>query len=101
MEFLILSSSLISDRKRERMIVEAVIEAAEEVGITRIVKRSCNVLSTGVYIVDGGEKKLVYNDWGKDWDQDEIYERIVSSVKTLNGKCERSDLVFVISKNSS
>ena len=65
MEFLILSSSLISDRKRERMIVEAVIEAAEEVGITRIVKRSCNVLSTGVYILDRGEKKLVYNDWGE------------------------------------
>jgi len=97
MEFLILASSLISDRKRERKIIEAVIEAAEEAGITRIVKRTCNVLSTGVYVVNEGEKKLVYNDWGKDLDRDEIYEILVSSLKTLNGKAESSDLAFIIS----
>ncbi len=97
MEFLILSSRLTNHRKRERIIMQAVIEAAERLGVTRIVKRRCNVLSTGVYLVDRKEKKLVYNDWEKDRDHNEIYERIVSSLKFLGKDGERDELVLVIS----
>ena len=97
MEFLILSSSLTDQRKRERIIMQAVVEAAENLGITRIVKRRCNVLSTGVYVVDGRGKKLLYNDWEKDWSQNKIYERIMSSLKSLHGNGKSSEIVLTIS----
>jgi len=98
MEFLILSSYLINQRKRERIIMQAVIEAAEKLGITRIIKRRCNVLSTGVYLVDQRGKRLLYNDWEKDWSQKKIYERIVSSLKFLKQKdAKNHEIVLTIS----
>ena len=96
MEFLILSSSLTDQRKRERIIMQAVIEAAEKFGIPRIIKRRCNVLSIGVYLVDQKGKKLLYNDWEKDWNQKEIYERIVSSLETLNERSKNNEIVLTI-----
>jgi len=98
MEFLILSSCLVNQRKREHIIMQAVIEAAENLGITRIIKRRCNVLSTGVYLVDQKGKKLLYNDWEKDWSQKKIYERIVSSLKFLNQKGGKNhEIILTIS----
>jgi len=97
MEFLILSSCLVDQRKRERIIMQAVIEAAENLGISRIVKRRCNVLSTGVYVVDREGKKLLYNDWEKDWGQNKIYERIVSSLRSLNKDVKSNEIVLAIS----
>lgn len=96
MEFLILSSSLINQRKREQIIMQAVIEAAEKFGIPRIIKRRCNVLSIGVYLVDQKGKKLLYNDWERDWNQKEIYERIVSSLETLNERSKNNEIVLTI-----
>ncbi len=97
MEFLILSSCLASQKERERIIMQAVVEAAEDLGVTRIVKRRCNVLSIGVYMVDRGEKRLLYNDWGKDWSQNEIYESIVSSLKTLHENVKSEEIILTIS----
>ena len=96
MEFLILSSSLINQRKREQIIMQAVIEAAEKFGIPRIIKRRCNVLSIGVYLVDQKGKKLLYNDWERDWNQKEIYERIVSSLESLNERSKNNEIVLTI-----
>jgi len=97
MEFLILSSSLVDHRKRERTIMQAVIEAAENLGIRRIVKRRCNVLSTGVYLVDQrGNKKLLYNDWEKNWGQNKIYESIMSSLKFSNRNDKCDELVLTV-----
>jgi len=96
MEFLILSSSLVNQRKREQIIMQAVIEAAEKFGIPRIIKRRCNVLSIGVYLVDQKGKKLLYNDWERDWNQKEIYERIVSSLETLNERSKNNEIVLTI-----
>mgnify|MGYP000082391173 CR=1 FL=1 len=97
MEFLILSSNLENQRKREMIIMQAVIEAAEILGIKRITKRRCNVLSTGVYLVNREGKKLLYNDWEKDWKRKKIYERIVSSLKFLNENNENNEIVLTIS----
>jgi len=97
MEFLILSSCVVNQRKREQIILQAVIEAAENLGITRIIKRRCNVLSTGVYLVDQKGKKLLYNDWEKDWNQKKIYERIMSSLKFLNENGKNNEIVLTIS----
>jgi len=96
MEFLILSSSLVNQRKREQIIMQAVIEAAENFGIPRIIKRRCNVLSIGVYLVDQKGKKLLYNDWERDWNQKEIYERIVSSLESLNERSKNNEIVLTI-----
>lgn len=97
MEFLILSSCLVNQRKREQIIMQAVIEAAEKFGIPRIIKRRCNVLSTGVYLVDREGKKLLYNDWEKDWNQKEIYERITSSLGSLNRSSKSNEIILTIS----
>ena len=97
MEFLILSSCLVDQRKREQIIMQAVIEAAENFGISRIIKRRCNVLSTGVYLVDRKGKKLLYNDWEKDWNQKEIYERITSSLESLNERSKSNEVILTIS----
>jgi len=97
MEFLILSSHLPNQRGREKIIMQAVVEAAENWGITRIVKRRCNVLSIGVYIIDGKRKKLLYNDWGKDWSQNEIYESIVSSLRSFHKNDRSDEIVLTIS----
>jgi len=97
MEFLILSSCLVNQRKREQIIMQAVIEAAENLGITRIIKRRCNVLSIGVYLVDRKGKKLLYNDWEKDWNQKKIYERIVSSLKFLNENGKSNEIILTVS----
>jgi len=97
MEFLILSSCLVTHRKREKIIMQAVIEAAERLGIPRIVKRRCNVLSTGVYLVDRKEKRLIYNDWEKDWNRNRIYEKIMSSLESSGKKDESGELVLILS----
>lgn len=97
MEFLILSSSFTNQRNRERIIMQAVIEAAERLGIRRIIKRRCNVLSTGVYVVEQNEKRLVYNDWEKDWDPNKILERIMSSLGPLNGYRNANEIVLTLS----
>jgi len=97
MEFLILSPSLAEHRKRERIIMQAVMEAAENLGITRIVKRRCGVLTIGVYVVDGSGKKLLYNDWEKKWGQDEIYESIMSSLRSFHNNRKSSEIILTIS----
>jgi len=89
LEFLVLTSRYIKQAERERVVMQAVIEAAEAVGVDRIVKRRGNVYSTGVYVNDGRAKSLLYNDWEKDWDRKKIYESIMASIKfspTLNRK---------------
>lgn len=97
MEFLILSSSLTNQRNRERIIMQAVIEAAERLGIRRIIKRRCNVLSTGVYVVEQNKKKLVYNDWEKEWSQDKVLEKIMSSLGSLNEYRDVEELIVTLS----
>jgi len=97
MKFLILSSCLVDQRKRERIILQAVVEAAEKLGISHIVKRRCRVLSTGVYLVDERGKKLLYNDWEKDWNQHKIFESIMSSLRSLSRNVKSDELVLILS----
>jgi hypothetical protein len=97
MEFLILSSSITDQRRREQIIMQAVIEAAERLGIRRIIKRRCNVLSTGVYVVERNEKRLVYNDWEKEWDPNRILEKIISSVSPLNEHRSAEEIILTLS----
>ena len=76
--------------------MQAVIEAAENLGVTRIIKRRCNVFSIGVYMVYGGEKRLLYIDWGKEWSRNEIYERIVSSLRSFHKNGKNDEIVLTI-----
>ena len=97
MEFLILSPALMHRRGREKIIMQAVIEAAEDMGVTRIIRRRCNVLSAGVYLVSNGHKRLLYNDWGKNWNAERIYEYIISSLNGAGDIRKSDDLILTIS----
>jgi hypothetical protein len=96
MEFLILSSKYVKQPEREGVIVQAVIEAAETVGIERIVKRRGNVYSTGVYVNDGKGKSLLYNDWDKNWDQKKVYDSIMASIELSPDMNKKNQLTLII-----
>ena len=80
MEFLVLASSCEKKPKRERIVMQAVMEAAETLGAERVVTRRGNVYCIGVYIREGDRKDLVYIDWEKDWEWRRICSHIVSSM---------------------
>lgn len=96
MEFLVLTSQHLKQPERERIIMQAVIDAAEAVGIGRITKRKGNVYCTGVYVSDGEGKSLLYNDWEKDWDQKRIFKSIVTSIQFPSVPSKRDELVLTI-----
>jgi len=80
MEFLVLSSR--SQPERERIVMSAVVEAAEALGARRIMKRRARIEGTSVYVKDGEERVLVYRDWLRNWDWKRIYDRIIASTHT-------------------
>jgi hypothetical protein len=81
MEFLFLASRYIKQPERERVVMQAVIEAAEAIGVDRVVMRRGNVYSSGVYLKDGENKVLLYNDWDKDWDWRRIFDTMIATVR--------------------
>ena len=97
MEFLILSPSLPHQREREKIIMEAVIEAAEDMGVTRITRRRCNVLSAGVYLISNSHKRLLYNDWEKRWDAERICKHIISSLNRTGESDGGKNLILMVS----
>ncbi|MEM3014197.1 MAG: hypothetical protein QXI71_06160 [Candidatus Bathyarchaeia archaeon] len=96
MEFMVITSQL-KQPEREQIIMQAVIEAAETIGIERITKRKGNVYCTGVYLGDGETKYLLYNDWGKNWDKKKIYNCIVSSIQN-QPISKKEELILTIAK---
>ena len=97
MEFVILTSRYVKQPERERVVMQAVIEAAEAVGVNRIISRRGNVYSTGVYINDGKGKSLLYNDWDKDWDRGRVYDSIMASIQFSPALEQKRPLVLTIS----
>ncbi len=97
MEFLVLASRYIKQPERERVVMQAVIEVAETIGIDRIVRRRGNVYSTGVYINNGKGKSLLYNDWDKDWDRRRVYDSIMASIQLSPVLEQRRQLILTIS----
>jgi len=81
MEFLFLASRYIKQPEREGVVMQAVIEAAEAIGVDRVVMRRGNVYSSGVYLKDGENKVLLYNDWDKDWDWRRIFDTMIATVR--------------------
>ena len=96
MEFLVLSSQYVKQPERERVVMQAVIEAAEAMGIDRIVKRRGNVYSTGVYVSDEKGKSLLYNDWDKNWDQEKVYNSIMASIQLSPAVSKKNQLILTI-----
>ncbi len=82
MEFMVLSSRFKRQIERERVVMQAVIEAAEAAGAEKIVVRRGDVYSTGVYVTDGRDNAIIYNDWEKTWNWKKIYEHIMAAIKT-------------------
>ncbi|MBS7614430.1 hypothetical protein KEJ18_01655 [Candidatus Bathyarchaeota archaeon] len=95
MEFLVLTSQQLKQPEREQIIMQAVIEAAETMGIERITKRKGNVYCIGVYFSNGETKSLLYNDWEKNWDRKKIYNCIVSSIQN-QPMSKKEELILTI-----
>lgn len=83
--------------ERERIVMQAVIEAAEAAGIERVVRRRGNVYSTGVYVNDGRSKRLLYNDWEKNWDQRKIFDSIMASIRFSPVLNQKHQLILMLS----
>lgn len=81
MELLILASRYIKQPEREKVVMQAVIEAAEAIGADKVVIRRGNVYSSGVYLKDGKDSVLLYNDWDKDWDWRRIFDTMMATVR--------------------
>jgi hypothetical protein len=96
MEFLVLTSQYLKQPERERIIMQAVIEAAETIGIERIIKRRGNVYCTGVYVSNGEGKSLLYNDWEKNWDQKKVYDNIMASIQLSPILHKNNQLILTI-----
>jgi len=77
--------------------MQAVVEAAEAIGVDRIVMRRGNVYSTGVYVDNGREKSLLYNDWDRDWDRKKIYDSIMASVRSSPSLSQKRRLILTLS----
>ena len=80
MEFIVLASRYAKHPRRETVVIQAVLEAAEALGANRIVLRRGNNYSTGVYLKDGEKKSLLYNDWNKDWGWRRIYKDMMATI---------------------
>jgi len=96
-EFLVLASRYVKQPERERIVMQAVIEAAEAAGIERVVRRRGNVYSTGVYVNDGRSKRLLYNDWEKNWDQRKIFDSIMASIRFSPVLNQKHQLILMLS----
>jgi len=71
--------------ERLKTISKAVVKIAEKLGAEVEITRRRDVLSIFVFYKNGGEEEIpVYCDWGKNWDEDDIYHSIRSVVYALS-----------------
>jgi hypothetical protein len=96
MEFLVLTSQFRKQPMRERIIMQAVIELAQDVGVERIIMRRTNVFCTGVYLSNSDGKSLLYNDWEKDWDQKKIIRNMKAKLQASPIQDGSNELVLTI-----
>lgn len=84
-KFLIYTSN-ISNRKRLQIISSAVSKMAETLRLEIEVAKKRKLLSTYVYYRDYYDKEEIpiYCDWGKNWNEKEIYDTIKSVMFALS-----------------
>ena len=84
-KFVIYTSRSSGRRKRLKTIGRAVVRVAERLGADIEVYQRKDVLSIFVYYKNGGEEKIpVYCDWGKNWDEEDVYHAIRSVIYALS-----------------
>ncbi len=96
MEFLVLTSQFRKQPVRERIIMQAVIELAQDVGVERIIMRRTNVFCTGVYLSNSDGKSLLYNDWEKDWDPKKIIRNMKAKLQSSPIQERTNELVLTV-----
>lgn len=85
-------------RRNERFgtVGRAVVRVAELLGADIEVSQRKNVLSAWVYYKNGGKEEIpVYFDWGKDWDEDDVFHSIRSKLHGLSHLPEHAILQVV------
>ena len=96
MEFLVLTSQFRKQPDRERTIIQAVIELAQDAGVERIVMRRTNVFCTGVYLSNSKVKSLLYNDWEKDWDHKKIFRNMKAKLQASPISERSNELILTV-----
>jgi len=96
MEFLVLTSQFRKQPDRERTIMQAVIELAQDAGVERIVMRRTNVFCTGVYLSNSNGKSLLYNDWEKDWDHKKIFRNMKAKLQASPISERSNELILTV-----
>lgn len=92
-KFMVYTSPFSTRNGRLETVGRAVVKIAERLEADIEITQRRDVLSIFVYYENGGEEKIpVYCDWGKNWNEDDIYHAIRSVVYTLSFHPEYSVL---------
>lgn len=71
--------------KRHKTVGRAVVRIAEMLGADIELSQRRNVLSVWVYYKNGGKEEIpLYCDWGKNWNEDDVYYAIRNVVYALS-----------------
>jgi len=80
-KFLVYASPFSARNERLKTVGKAVVRIAERLGADVEITQRRDVLSIFVYYKNGGKEKIpVYCDWGKNWNEDDVYHAIKSVV---------------------
>lgn len=84
-KFMVYTSPFSTQRERLKTVVSAVVRIAERLGANIEISQRDNILSIFVYYKNGGKEKIpVYCDWGKKWNEKDVYHAIRSVVYALS-----------------
>lgn len=71
-------------RERFKTVGRAVVRIADLLGADIEVSQKKNLLSVWVYYKNGEQEwNPVYFDWGKDWDEDDVFNSIRNEVYSV------------------
>jgi hypothetical protein len=79
-------------------VISAVSRLAKGLGLVVNVAQRKDVLSVWVYYTNNGQEDvLLYSDWGKDWNEKEVFQAISNMIHGLSFLPEHA--VFPIKKD--
>jgi len=92
-KFIVYASAFPRQNDRLKTVGRAAVRIAERLGADIEISQRRDVLSVFVYYRNGGKERIpVYCDWGKNWNEEDVYHSIWSVVYALSFHPEYSVL---------
>ncbi len=92
-KFMVYASAFPGRSDRLKTVGRAVFRIADRLGADIEISQRRNVQSIFVYYRNGGKERIpVYCDWGKNWNEEDVYHSIWSVVYALSFHPEYSVL---------